>query len=40
MVPCGHFLAYTQVLEVTLFWVHFTDFVIPSRHITLRFFSH
>jgi len=33
MVPCRHFLAYMQVLEVTLLKLHFVDFVIPSHVI-------
>lgn len=30
MVPCGHLLANSQVLEVTLLEPHVADFMIPS----------
>lgn len=33
MVPCRHFLAYMQMVEVTPLKPHFVDFVIPSCRI-------
>ena len=34
MMPCWHFLAYMELLEVTLVQPSFLDRVIPSWHIT------
>lgn len=35
MVPCGHLLANSEVLEVTLLELYVADFMIPPCHITL-----